>query len=153
MKNIIQQPGREIGWGLFNNSLDDVFEGFYRPYSANPGDVTGGSLVPAIDLHENDNSYTVRAEIPGVKKEDIDVTVNDGVLTINAETRYENEEKEDDGRVLRQERRYGKYVRSIRLGKDVDESHVKAKYKDGVLELELPKVEEVKPKKISIDVN
>jgi len=152
MTNIVQQPGREIGWGLFNNSLDDVFEGLFRPHSPNPGDVTGGSLVPAIDLHENDSSYTVRAEIPGVKKEDIDVTVHDGVLTINAETRYENEEKED-GRVIRQERRYGKYVRSIRLGKDVNESHVKASYKEGVLELVLPKVEEVKPKKISIDVN
>jgi HSP20 family protein len=152
MRNIVKQPGREVGWGLFDNNLDDVFEGFFRPYSANAGDVTGGSLVPAIDLHENDSSYTVRAEIPGVKKEDIDITVHDGVLTINAESRYENEEKED-GRVIRQERRYGKYVRSIRLGKDVDESHVKANYKDGVLELELPKVEEVKPKKISIDVN
>ncbi len=152
MKNIVQQPGREAGWGLFNNNLDDVFEGFFRPYSVNPGEVTGGSLVPAIDLHETDSSYTVRAEIPGVKKEDIDVTVHDGMLTINAETRYENEEKEE-GRVIRQERRYGKFVRSIRLGKDVDESHVKASYKDGVLELELPKIEEVKPKKISIDVN
>ena len=152
MPNIVQQPGREVGRSLFNSSLDDVFEGFFRPYAANPNNATGGSLVPAIDLHENDNSYTVRAEIPGVKKEDIDVTVHDGVLTINAETRYENEEKEE-GRVIRQERRYGKYVRSIRLGKDVDESHVKASYKDGVLELDLPKVEEVKPKKISIDVN
>ncbi|MFW2440979.1 MAG: Hsp20/alpha crystallin family protein [Arenicellales bacterium] len=152
MSNIVQQPGREVGWELFNNNLDDVFEGFFRPYTVRPGDITGGSLIPAIDLHENDNSYTVRAEIPGVKKEDVDVTVHDGVLTINAETRYENEEKED-GRVIRQERRYGKYVRSIRLGNDVDESQVKANYKDGILELALPKVEEVKPKKISIDVN
>ena len=150
MANIVQKPAREVGWGLFNNNLDDVFEGFFRPYSASSGNV-GGSLVPAIDLHENDNSYTVRAEMPGVKKEDIDVTVHDGVLTINAESRYEHEEKEE-GRVIRQERRYGKYVRSIRLGKDVDENNVKASYKDGVLELKLPKVEEVKPKKIAIDV-
>jgi hypothetical protein len=76
--------------------------------------VSSGSLVPAIDLHEDDKSYTVRAEIPGVKKEDIDVTVHDGVLTINAESRYEHEEKEE-GRVIRQERRYGKYVRTIRI--------------------------------------
>jgi len=151
MANIVQQPRREVGWGLFNNNLDDVFEGFFRPYAANPGDVSG-SLVPAIDLHEDGKSYTVRAEIPGVKKEDIDVTVHDGVLTINAESRYEHEEKEE-GRVIRQERRYGKYVRTIRLGKDVDDSSVKANYKDGVLELELPKVEEVKPKKIAIEVN
>ena len=151
MANIVQQPGREAGWDLFNNNLDNVLESFFKPYSVTPGDVSG-KLVPAIDLHEADNSYTVRAEIPGVKKEDIDVTVHDGVLTINAESHYENEEKEE-GRVIRQERRYGKYVRSIRLGKDVDESNVKANYKDGVLELELPKVEEVKPKKIAIEVN
>jgi len=73
-------------------------------------------------------------------------------LTINAESRYQHEDKEQ-GRVIHQERRYGKYVRSIRLGKDVDESNVKANYNDGVLELELPKLEEVKPKKIEITVN
>jgi HSP20 family protein len=75
------------------------------------------------------------------------------VLTINAESHYEHEDRQEGGRVIRQERRYGKYVRSIRLGKDVDEEKVKANYKDGVLELELPKVEEVKPKKISVNVS
>ena len=82
----------------------------------------------------------------------MNVNVQDGVLTINAETRYEDEEKKD-GRVIRQERRYGKYSRAMRLGKDVDSSGVKAEYKDGVLELTLPKLEEVKPKKIAITVN
>ena len=152
MNNIVRQPNREASWGIFNDNLDNVFEGFFRPFSAQTREGNNGSLVPVIDLHENDNSYTVKAEIPGVKKEDIDVTVQDGVLTINAETRYEHEDKKD-GRVIRQERRYGKYVRSIRLGKDIDEEKVKANYKDGVLELELPKVEEVKPKKISVNVS
>lgn len=150
MKNIVQHPAREVGWGLFNNNLDNVFEGLFNPYSDNAAK-ENGNMVPAIDLHETENSYSIRAEIPGVKEEDIDVTVHDGVLTINAESRYENIEEE--GRVIRQERRYGKYVRSIRLGKDVDANNVKASYKDGVLELVLPKVEEVKPKKISINVN
>lgn len=152
MGNIVRSPGRNVGWGLFNDDLDNVFEGFFRPFTQQVGEASGGSLIPAIDLHENDNSYTVRAEIPGVKKEDIDVTVHNGVLTINAETKFEHEDKEGE-RVIRQERRYGKYVRSIRLGKDVDENNVKANYKDGILELELPKVEEVKPKKIAIDVD
>jgi HSP20 family protein len=152
MANIVRQPGRNIGWGFFNDDLDNVFEGFFRPFHEQAGDAAGSSLVPAIDLHENEHSYTVKAEIPGVKKEDIDVTVHNGVLTINAETRYEHEDKKE-GRVIRQERRYGKYVRSIRLGKDVDENNVRANYKDGVLELELPKVEEVKPKRISVDVD
>ena len=152
MNNIVRQPNREASWGIFNDNLDNVFEGFFRPFNAQTREGNNGSLVPVIDLHENDNSYTVKAEIPGVKKEDIDVTVQDGVITINAEPRYEHEDKKD-GRVIRQERRYGKYVRSIRLGKDIDEEKVKANYKDGVLELELPKVEEVKPKKISVNVS
>jgi HSP20 family protein len=152
MNNIVRQPNREASWGIFNDNLDNVFEGFFRPFNAQTREGNNGSLVPVIDLHENDNSYTVKAEIPGVKKEDIDVTVQDGVLTINAESRYEHEDKKD-GRVIRQERRYGKYVRSIRLGKDIDEEKVKANYKDGVLELKLPKVEEVKPKKISVNVS
>lgn len=152
MGNIVRQPGRDVRWGLFNDNLDNVFEGFFRPFGTQEGEASTGSLVPAIDLHENEHSYSVRAEIPGVKKEDIDITVHNGVLTINAENRYEHEDKEGD-RVIRQERRYGKYVRSIRLGKDIDEAKVKATYTDGVLELELPKVEEVKPKKISVDVS
>jgi HSP20 family protein len=93
----------------------------------------------------------VTAELPGVKKEDIDVSVENGVLTITAETRSETEEKEGD-RVIRQERRYGRYLRSLRLGKTVDEKRVKASYRDGILELILPKAEEVKPKKITVDV-
>ena len=152
MKTIVREPNREAAWGFNSENLDNIFEDFFRPLNAQSKDLSGGSLVPAIDLHENEDSYTVRAEIPGVKKEDIDVTVHDGVLTINAESRYQHEEKEQ-GRVIHQERRYGKYVRSIRLGKDVDESNVKANYNDGVLELELPKLEEVKPKKIEITVN
>jgi HSP20 family protein len=152
MTNIVRQPVRNAGWSFFNDDLDNIFEGFFRPLQVNNGHESGASLVPAIDLHENEKSYTVLAEIPGVKKEDIEVTVHDGVLTINAETRYENEDREE-GRVIRKERRVGKYVRTIRLGKDVDENKVEANYKDGVLELELPKVEEVKPKKIAVNVN
>jgi HSP20 family protein len=152
MNNIVRQPNRDVSWGLLSDNLDDMFEGFFRPFNAQRNESGRGSLVPAIDLHENDHSYTVKAEIPGVKKDDIDITVHNGVLTINAESQYEHEDKEGD-RVIRQERRYGKYVRSIRLGKDVDEEKVKAKYTDGILELELPKVEEVKPKKISVDID
>jgi len=125
MKSIVREPNREAAWG---------------------------SLVPVIDMLEKEHSYTVRAEMPGVKKDDLDVSVHDGLLTINAESHHQHEDKEE-GRVIHQERRYGKYVRTIRLGKDVDGSNVKAKYSDGILELELPKLEEVKPKKIEISVN
>lgn len=150
MKELVNVNERRPLWGTFSD-FDDLFEGFLSPRRAIQN-VEGGALVPAIDVSETDNEYLIRAEIPGVKKEDVNVSVQDGMLTINAESKYEDEEKKD-GRLIRQERRYGKYVRSMRLGKDVDSGEVKAEYKDGVLELRLPKAEEVKPKKIAIDVN
>ena len=150
MNDITRHPSRNLGWGVFSDDFDNLFEGFFRPSRA-LAEVAGKGLAPAMDVVEHDNEYVVRAELPGVRKEDIDVTLQDGMLTINAETKAETEEKKG-GRVIRQERRYGKYVRSMRLGTQVDESKVKASYKDGVLELVLPKAEEVKPKKINVDV-
>ena len=100
---------------------------------------------------ERDNEFVVKAEMPGMKKDDIEVSLENGVLTITAETKSETEEKEGD-RVIRQERRYGKFLRSLRLGKEIDEKKVQASYKDGILELVLPKAEEVKPKKIAVNV-
>ena len=149
MNELVNVKERRPLWGPFSD-FDDLFEGLLstRGISRN----VEGALVPAIDVTENENEYMIKAEIPGVKKEDLHVSVQDGVLTINAESKYEDEEKKE-GRVIRQERRYGKFVRSMRLGKDVDSSDVKAEYKDGILKLKLPKVEEVKPKKISIDIS
>lgn len=150
MRELANTNDRRSLWGT-PNELDNIFEGFFGPRRAVQS-IDSGTFVPAVDVSETDNEYRVKAEMPGVKKEDLNVNVQDGVLTINAETKYEDEEKKD-GRVIRQERRYGKYSRAMRLGKDVDASGVKAEYKDGVLELTLPKLEEVKPKKIAITVN
>ncbi len=147
MSTMMQTPNRN----LWSDDFDNLFEGFFRPLRRF-GEVGGqaqGNLVPAIDVAERDNEYIVRAELPGVNKDAIDVTLADGVLTITAEARDEREEKEGD-RVIRQERRYGKYTRSLRLDIQIDEKKVKANYKDGVLELTLPKAEEVKPKKIAV---
>ncbi len=147
MTEIVRAPERHAVWDVFND-LDNVFEGFLRPTRRN---VEGGALVPAIDVSETDHEYLVKAELPGINKEDLEITIQDGVLTINAETRYENEHKEG-GRVIRQERRYGKFIRSMRLGNEVDKERVEADYKDGVLALRLPKAEAVKPKKIEVNV-
>ena len=150
MNTLVQRGGRRPAlWDAFGD-FDGLFGDFLRPRTA-VGDAPG-ALVPAVDVAETEHEYRIKAELPGVKKEDLDVTVQDGILTINAETRYEDEEKKD-GRVIRQERRYGKFVRSMRLGKDVDASKVKAEYKDGVLKLKLPKHDEVKPKKIAVDIH
>jgi HSP20 family protein len=91
-----------------------------------------------IDLSETDNAYAVKAEIPGVKKEDIDVRVDGRQVTISAEVRRDKEEKKE-GRVLRSERSYGYASRSFMLGSDVDQAAADAKYTNGVLELTLPK--------------
>ncbi len=146
--NLVPRIAGRNGLRSFDDDFGDFFEGFFRP--ARLIEPTH-NVVPAVDVSEDNNGYVVRAELPGVKKEDIDVSLEDGVLTINAETKSESEEK-DGERVIRQERRYGKYSRSLRLGTQVDQGKVKANYKDGILELALPKSEAVKPKRIAVDV-
>lgn len=137
-------------WGLLDNDFDRMFQNFLTPMRW-VEEARGEGLFPAMDVKERDDAYVIVADMPGVKKEDINVTLENGILTITAETQSEQEQK-DGERLLRQERRYGKYVRSLRLGTQINEKQVKANYKDGVLELTLPKAEEVKPKKISVDV-
>ncbi|MCR4346990.1 MAG: Hsp20/alpha crystallin family protein [Sulfuricaulis sp.] len=137
-------------WGLWDNDIDRMFQGFLNPMRE-VEEARDEDLFPAMDVKERADAYVIVADVPGAKKEDIDVSLENGILTISAETKSEKEEK-DGERVLRQERRYGKYVRSLRLGTQVDEKGIKANYKDGVLELTLPKAEAVKPKKITVDV-
>ena len=134
----------------WNDDFDNLFENFLQPLRWTQEEASQG-IAPRLDVVERDNEFVVKAEMPGMKKDDIEVSLENGVLTITAETKSETEEKEGD-RVIRQERRYGQYLRSLRLGKEIDEKKVKASYKDGILELVLPKAEEVKPKKIAVDV-
>jgi HSP20 family protein len=136
-------------FGSWDNDVDRVFDAFLRPVRW--VDEAAADLAPALDVRERNDDFLIAAELPGVKKEDISVTLENGVLTISAEAKKETEEKEGE-RVVRQERRYGKYVRSLRLGTQVNDKAIQATYKDGVLELTLPKAEEVKPKKISVSV-
>jgi HSP20 family protein len=106
--------------------------------------------LPAVDVSETDGDYQIKAEIPDVKKEDVKVTVEDGVLTIQGERKQEKEEK--GKKYHRVERSYGRFVRSFTLPDLVDEGKVKAEFKDGVLNLQLPKSEKVKPKAIEVTV-
>ena len=150
MNTLVKRPERLSAWDVFND-WDRFFDGFGRAPRLSESAGTS-SIAPAIDVTETASEYRVNAELPGVKKDDLDISIQDGVLTINAETKYEHEEKEK-GRIIRQERRYGKVVRSLRLGDDVNAENIKADYKDGVLSLVLPKVESVRPKKIAVDVS
>ena len=116
--------------------LDDMFKGFMlRPVRLDP---QAPQMQIKMDVKENDSAYVVRADIPGVKKEDIKVDVDGNVVSISAEVKQEKEQKEG-GRVIRSERYYGSMSRSFSLGQDVDEKTANAKYTDGVLELTLPK--------------
>jgi HSP20 family protein len=106
--------------------------------------------APSVDVSETDGEYQIKAEIPDVKKEDVKVTLEEGVLTIQGERRFEKEEK--GKKYHRVERSYGSFVRSFTLPDLVDEANVKAEFKDGVLNLKLPKSEKVKPKAIEVTV-
>ena len=106
--------------------------------------------VPSVDVSETEGEYQIKAEIPDVKKEDVKVTVEDGVLTIQGERKQEKEEK--GKKYHRVERSYGSFIRSFTLPDLVDEEKVKAEFKDGVLNLLLPKSEKAKPKAIEVKV-
>lgn len=112
--------------------------------------VATGDWSPRVDISETDAEFTVKAEIPEVKKEDVKVTVENGVLTILGERKQENEEK--GKKFHRVERYYGSFVRSFTLPDNVDGAKIKATFKDGMLNLQLPKTAESKPKAIEVKV-
>jgi HSP20 family protein len=122
-------------------AIDDLFDDLMKGYFVRPVRYPGGAEAPVqikMDVKEDDNSYTVHAEIPGVKKDDIHVSVEGGLVTIAAETKRESDKKEGE-KIIHSERFYGKTSRSFTLGQDVDEANAKAKFDNGVLELTLPK--------------
>jgi HSP20 family protein len=136
------------GWSLLGDPFDNFFEGFFRPVRR------GGeteAVTPAVDVVERAGEFVVKADLPGIKKDDIHITLQDSVLTISAESKKETEEKQGD-RIIRRERRYGKFLRSMQLGQDIDESKVNASFDNGVLELTLPKKGEVQPKKVTVPI-
>ena len=126
--------------------FDDVFKGFFRPVSLE--NATQPQLK--MDVQEDERSYTVHAEIPGVDKENIQVTIDGSHVAISAEVRRENEVK-DGARSLRSERYYGKISRSFVLENEVDETKAEANYKDGVLQLVLPKKVVAAAKRLTIN--
>ena len=109
------------------------------------------SWTPALDVYEEKDDIVVRAELPGMKKEEIDVSLHDGSLSISGERR--NEKKFEDAEVHRTERFVGRFQRTVALPTPVAGDRVKAQYKDGILTITLPKTEEAKPKQIDVQVN
>jgi HSP20 family protein len=144
-----------VRWDPFRE-LEDMSERlnrvFSRPSLRNSGkeNLTVADWMPTVDISETEGEYLIKAELPEVRKEDVKVTVENGVLTLQGERRQEKEEK--GKKFHRVERSYGSFIRTFSLPEFVDESAVKAEYKDGVLNLHLPKSEKVKPKAIDVKV-
>jgi len=130
----------------FDETFDDLFKGFFvRPMAFE----NQPQVQIKIDVSEDDNAYVVHADIPGVKKEEINVTIDGNQVAISAEVKRSREEKQGE-KLLHTERFFGKAYRAFVLAQDVDETQAQAKYNDGVLELRLPKKAAVSARKLSI---
>ena len=145
-----------VRWDPFRE-LEEVSDRLNRMFARPAAARTNGKetmivadWAPSVDISETDGEYQIKAEIPDVKKEDVKVTLEDGVLTIQGERKHEKEEK--GKKFHRIERSYGSFVRTFSLPDVIDEEKVKAEFKDGVLNLHLPKSEKAKPKAIEVKV-
>ena len=133
---------------VFGDNFDAALRRFFSP--ALPEGDQPPHMKMRIDVTENDKAYNVKADIPGVKKEDIHVRVDGNVVQIDAQTQSAKETRGDGDKVLRSERYYGSISRTFSLAQDVDDGKVQAKYADGVLSLELPKKAPADARKITV---
>ncbi|RJP24800.1 MAG: Hsp20/alpha crystallin family protein [Candidatus Omnitrophota bacterium] len=130
--------------------FDSLLDRFFRDDWLAPEAAGVGSFVPAFDVSETETEFLVKAELPGVDPKDVEVNLSGNVLTVKGEKKQEREEKTES--LYRVERSYGSFSRSFSLPSDVKADQVSATYKDGVLNLKLPKTEPSKRKTIKIDV-
>ena len=145
MEIVRWDPWREIA-----DKFDRYTRTVGQPQAGSQEVIATGDWTPRVDIAETDKAFEIKAEIPEVNKEDVKVTVHNGVLTIQGER---NQEKEDKGKKFhRVERYYGSFTRSFTLPDNVDETKISASFKDGVLNLQIQKTEEAKPKSIEIKV-
>ena len=147
MMNIVRwNPWREMP--TMHNRLNRFFDDPFFRIGRMDEDPNPGMWNPAVDLYEKDDHFVIKAELPGVDKEDIRVDLKDRVLTLSGERSYDNEVKEEN--YYRKERSYGKFQRAFALPADVDSDKITAEFKDGVLQVEVPKPEEKKAKQVTI---
>jgi HSP20 family protein len=148
------QPTRRLPWRLFREleetgrQFDSLFEAPLWPAIWRRLPAQEREWSPALEVFEKEDKYVVKAELPGLKEEDVDVSVSDDTLTIKGEKKTEHEVKEEEYHWS--ERTYGSFLRTIRLPSDVDTKKIEADYENGMLEITLPKMAEVKPKKITV---
>jgi HSP20 family protein len=128
-----------------HNEMDDLFDSFFRGLDR---PFFGYKAWPALDIAEKENEFVVKAEVPGCKAEDINISVHGSTLTVSGEKKQETEEKTKG--YYHMERSYGSFRRDLNLGADVDPSKIEAECKEGVLTIKLPKAETAKPVKIKV---
>jgi len=133
-----------------NDMLDRYARAVGQPRAGSQEVIATGDWAPRVDIAETDKAFEIKVEIPEVNKEDVKVTVHNGVLTVQGERRLEKEEK--GKKFHRVERFYGSFTRSFTLPANVDETKISASFKDGVLNLQIQKTEEAKPKSIEVKV-
>ncbi|MCS7229148.1 MAG: Hsp20/alpha crystallin family protein [Candidatus Kryptonium sp.] len=144
-------PIRDLATEIFDlqREINKMFDRFFRGFEEEE-EIRVMKWSPRVDISETDDEYIVRAEIPGVNKDDIKITIKENMLTISGEKKQEKETKNEN--FHRIERVYGSFSRSFTLPSAVKVDKVEAKFKDGVLTIKLPKVEEAKAKEIEIKV-
>jgi HSP20 family protein len=130
--------------------MDRVFDRFFNQSAPAQGLAV---WAPAVDVRETNDELHVSAELPGLKLEDVNVTVENGVLTISGEKKQEVQEGKEEGEYYLVERRYGRFERSFTLPRSVSADKVKARFENGILTVSLPKAEEAKPRRVQIEAN
>ncbi len=155
MNSLTRWQRPEVAWPGFGR-LTDLRDEIDRLFEAPLAELTRGSQLlsgwtPAMDLFEDRDNFYVRAELPGMKKEDIELSLHNGSLSISGERKSEDEFK--DAEVYRSERFVGRFQRTVTLPTPVASDKVKARYQDGILTVSLPKAEESKPKQIEVNVS
>jgi HSP20 family protein len=141
------EPFRE-----FSTLQDRMNRLFRESYSGEGRDesLTASSFAPAVDVYEDEHNVTLKVEVPGIDEKDIDIRVENNLLTVHGDRKIEKEEKEENYR--RVERQYGSFTRTFTLPNTVDTDNVQATYDKGVLKISLPKKAEAKPKQIKVNV-
>jgi HSP20 family protein len=145
-----------VKWDPFRNvaALQDrinrIFDESFSRTADVDDDISMSAWKPSVDIYETDEAIILKAELPGIKKEDVSVEIKDNVLTLRGERVEDKEIKE--GSYFRKERCFGTFSRAFNLQHRVQPDKIKAKFKDGILEIEIPKPEEEKPKQITVNV-
>lgn len=142
-------PARDLF--KIQDEMNRVMDRFFSPDLFEGSTLDTSAWLPNMDVREDKDNFTLSVELPGLSKDDVKLTFRDGMLTIEGERRQE-EEKEGEN-YHRIERRYGKFLRSFKLPTYVKEDKIEATFKDGILNILLPKAEEVKPKEIKVKVS